>query len=110
MKSFKLSLFAIFSIAFLFLSCVSPANPDNSSQKPSENQKQDDSNQNENSWLKVPSILETYKNDFDYIGMACEYGNFGLSQNGSNKYTATYKKMVIGEIRQNFIIQKFKMA
>lgn len=92
MKSFKLYLFAIFSIAFLFLSCVTPTNPDISSQKPSENPKEDDSNQNENSWLKVPSILKTYKDDFDYIGMACEYGNFGLSQNGSNKYTATYKK------------------
>lgn len=103
MKFFKKSLFAIFAIAFLFSSCI-PSLPDGSSQKPVETPKDDtsneedssekdeNSNKNENSWLKVPSILETYKNDFDYIGIATEYGNFGLSQIGSNKYTATYKK------------------
>ncbi|MCQ2591988.1 MAG: endo-1,4-beta-xylanase [Treponema sp.] len=43
-------------------------------------------------WLSssVPSIYETYKDCFDTIGIAAEYGNFGLKQNGSNKYTATY--------------------
>ena len=43
-------------------------------------------------WLSdsVPSIYETYKDKFDYIGIAAEYGNFGLKQTGSNKYTATY--------------------
>ncbi len=43
-------------------------------------------------WLSdsVPSIYETYKDQFDYIGIAAEYGNFGLKQTGSNKYTATY--------------------
>ncbi len=43
-------------------------------------------------WLdsSVPSLYETYKDQFDYIGIAAEYGNFGLSKNGSNKYTAKY--------------------
>lgn len=43
-------------------------------------------------WLSdsVPSLYETYKDQFDYIGIAAEYGNFGLKQNGDNKYTATY--------------------
>ena len=43
-------------------------------------------------WLdsSVPSLYQTYKDQFDYIGIAAEYGNFGLKQNGSNKYTANY--------------------
>lgn len=46
----------------------------------------------EGSWLDeaVPSIYKTYKDYFDSIGIAAEYGNFGLKQNGSDKYTATY--------------------
>lgn len=33
----------------------------------------------EKDWLdsSVPSVYETYKNDFSYFGIACEYGNFG---------------------------------
>jgi len=43
-------------------------------------------------WLSssVPSLKDKYADQFDYIGIAAEYGNFGLQQNGSNKYTATY--------------------
>ena len=42
-------------------------------------------------WLadKVPSLYETYKDQFDYIGIAAEYGNFGLACSG-DKYTGTY--------------------
>lgn len=42
-------------------------------------------------WLdeSVPSICKTYKDYFDSIGIAAEYGNFGLSCNG-NKYTGEY--------------------
>ena len=38
----------------------------------------------------VPSFYETYKNDFDYVGLAVSYGNFGIKRVGSNKYTANY--------------------
>lgn len=43
-------------------------------------------------WLdsSVPSLYQTYKDQFDYIGIAAEYGNFGLKKDGSNKYTANY--------------------
>lgn len=43
------------------------------------------------SWLddSVPSIYETYKDHFDYFGIAAEYGNFGLSCKG-DKYTGEY--------------------
>ena len=38
----------------------------------------------------VPSIYETYKDKFDYVGLAASYGNFGMVQAGENKYTAYY--------------------
>lgn len=43
------------------------------------------------SWLdeSVPSIYQTYKDQFDYFGIAAEYGNFGLSCKG-DKYTGVY--------------------
>ena len=52
----------------------------------------EDKSETPTNWLSssVPSLYETYKDQFDSIGLAAEYGNFGLSQNGSNKYTATY--------------------
>ncbi|MCQ2586709.1 MAG: endo-1,4-beta-xylanase [Treponema sp.] len=39
-------------------------------------------------WLadKVPSLYETYKDQFDSIGIAAEYGNFGIKAVTSNKY------------------------
>lgn len=42
-------------------------------------------------WLdaSIPSLKETYKDVFESIGIAAEYGNFGLSCNG-NKFTGTY--------------------
>ena len=45
----------------------------------------------ENNWLadSVPSIKQTYSDTFDYIGLAVEYGNFGLKCTG-DKYTGTY--------------------
>jgi len=45
-------------------------------------------------WLSsdVPSLYDTYKDQFDYIGIAAEYGNFEIKQTGSNKYTATYTR------------------
>lgn len=50
------------------------------------------------SWLdeSVPSIYQTYKDKFDYIGMASEYGNFGLACSG-DKYTGTYTHSDWGE-------------
>lgn len=44
------------------------------------------------SWLSdtVPSIYKTFVEDFEYVGIAAEYGNFGLKKNGSDKYTASY--------------------
>lgn len=83
MKILKSSLLAIFiTILFstsFFVSC------NNTTKDTTENSTE--------TWLSssVPSLYETYKEYFDYIGIAAEYGNFGLSQTGSNKYTATYK-------------------
>lgn len=34
----------------------------------------------------VPSLKETYKDQFDSIGIAAEYGNFGIKAATSNKY------------------------
>lgn len=87
MKFFKNSLLTILiTILFstsLFVGCNG-----------STNDTTEDSTENPSSttWLSssVPSLYETYKDYFDYIGIAAEYGNFGISQNGSNKYTATY--------------------
>jgi len=44
-----------------------------------------------NNWLSndVPGLYDTYKDQFDYIGIAAEYGNFGISCFG-DKYTGTY--------------------
>lgn len=46
----------------------------------------------QDNWLadSVPSIKQTYSDTFDYIGLAVEYGNFGLKYTGNNKYTGTY--------------------
>jgi len=43
-------------------------------------------------WLdkSVPSLYETYKDSFESIGIATEYGNFGISCKG-DKYTGEYK-------------------
>lgn len=48
--------------------------------------------ENNGTWVdaSLPSLYETYSEHFDYVGLAAEYGNFGLKQNGSNKYTASY--------------------
>ena len=45
----------------------------------------------QDNWLAdtVPSIKQTYSDTFDYIGLAVEYGNFGLKCTG-DKYTGTY--------------------
>lgn len=45
----------------------------------------------EGTWLDaaIPSLKETYKDIFDSIGIAAEYGNFGLSCSG-DKFTGTY--------------------
>ncbi len=39
----------------------------------------------------VPSFYETYKDQFDYVGLCAEYGNFGLRRLGADKYTASYE-------------------
>lgn len=86
MKFLKNSLLAIFITVFFstlfFVSCNTTTTNTTETQE----------NVTE-TWLSssVSSLYETYKNDFDYIGIAAEYGNFGLSKTGSNKYTATYK-------------------
>lgn len=72
MKFLKNSLLAIFiTILFstsLFVSCNSTTNDATEDQK-----------NNTETWLSssVPSLYETYKDYFDYIGIAAEYGNFG---------------------------------
>jgi len=46
------------------------------------------------SWThkSVPSLYETYSDQFDYVGLAAEYGNFTRVQAGNDKYTAEYVK------------------
>ena len=68
------------SVAFTSLLAVSCSQPSNGISR------------SENNWLadSVPSIKETYSDTFDYIGLAVEYGNFGLKYTGNNKYTGTY--------------------
>jgi GH35 family endo-1,4-beta-xylanase len=44
----------------------------------------------------LPSLYETYKKHFDYFGIAATYGNFGLKQEGDDKYTATYSQQYWG--------------
>ena len=39
----------------------------------------------------IPSFYETYKDQFDYVGLAVSYGNFGIKKIGTNKYTAEYQ-------------------
>lgn len=55
--------------------------------------KNKDNQEPEVTWTSdsVPSLYQTYKDSFDYIGFAAEYGNFGLQQFGNDKYTAEYE-------------------
>ena len=63
-------------MSLLAVSCSQPSNGISRSQ---------------DNWLadSVPSIKQTYSDTFDYIGLAVEYGNFGLKCTG-DKYTGTY--------------------
>lgn len=72
----KLLLVSVLFTSLLAVSCSQPSNGISRS---------------ENNWLadSVPSIKETYSDTFDYIGLAVEYGNFGLKYTG-DKYTGTY--------------------
>ena len=67
------------SVLFMSLLAVSYSQPSNGISRSQDN------------WLadSVPSIKQTYSDTFDYIGLAVEYGNFGLKCTG-NKYTGTY--------------------
>lgn len=67
------------SVAFTSLLAVSCSQPSNGISRSQDN------------WLadSVPSIKQTYSDTFDYIGLAVEYGNFGLKCTG-DKYTGTY--------------------
>lgn len=68
------------SVLFMSLLAVSCSQPSNGISRSQDN------------WLadSVPSIKQTYSDTFDYIGLAVEYGNFGLKYTGNNKYTGTY--------------------
>lgn len=68
------------SVVFTSLLAVSCSQPSNGISRSQDN------------WLadSVPSIKQTYSDTFDYIGLAVEYGNFGLKYTGNNKYTGTY--------------------
>ncbi len=72
----KLLLVSVLFTSLLAVSCSQPSNGISRSQ---------------DNWLadSVPSIKQTYSDTFDYIGLAVEYGNFGLKCTG-NKYTGTY--------------------
>lgn len=72
----KLLLVSVLFMSLLAVSCSQPSNGISRSQ---------------DNWLadSVPSIEQTYSDTFDYIGLAVEYGNFGLKCTG-NKYTGTY--------------------
>ena len=72
----KLLLVSVLFMSLLAVSCSQPSNGISRSQ---------------DNWLadSVPSIKQTYSDTFDYIGLAVEYGNFGLKCTG-NKYTGTY--------------------
>lgn len=67
------------SVSFTSLLAVSCSQPSNGISRSQDN------------WLadSVPSIKQTYSDTFDYIGLAVEYGNFGLKYTG-DKYTGTY--------------------
>lgn len=73
----KLLLVSVLFMSLLAVSCSQPSNVISRSQ---------------DNWLadSVPSIKQTYSDTFDYIGLAVEYGNFGLKYTGNNKYTGTY--------------------
>lgn len=72
----KLLLVSVVFTSLLAVSCSQPSNGISRSQ---------------DNWLadSVPSIKQTYSDTFDYIGLAVEYGNFGLKCTG-DKYTGTY--------------------
>lgn len=72
----KLLLVSVLFTSLLAVSCSQPSNGISRSQ---------------DNWLadSVPSIKQTYSDTFDYIGLAVEYGNFGLKCSG-DKYTGTY--------------------
>ena len=73
----KTFLVSVLFTSLLTVSCSQPSNGISRSQ---------------DNWLadSVPSIKQTYSDTFDYIGLAVEYGNFGLKYTGNNKYTGTY--------------------
>lgn len=72
----KLLLVSVLFMSLLAVSCSQPSTGISRSQ---------------DNWLAdtVPSIKQTYSDTFDYIGLAVEYGNFGLKCTG-DKYTGTY--------------------
>lgn len=72
----KLLLVSVLFMSLLAVSCSQPSTGISRSQ---------------DNWLadSVPSIKQTYSDTFDYIGLAVEYGNFGLKCTG-DKYTGTY--------------------
>ena len=72
----KLLLVSVLFMSLLAVSCSQPSNGISRSQ---------------DNWLadSVPSIKQTYSDTFDYIGLAVEYGIFGLKCTG-DKYTGTY--------------------
>ncbi len=72
----KLLLVSVLFMSLLAVSCSQPSNGISRSQ---------------DNWLadSVPSLKQTYSDTFDYIGLAVEYGNFGLKCTG-DKYTGTY--------------------
>ena len=72
----KLLLVSVLFMSLLAVSCSQPSNGISRSQ---------------DNWLadSVPSLKQTYSDIFDYIGLAVEYGNFGLKCTG-DKYTGTY--------------------
>lgn len=72
----KLLLVSVLFTSLLAVSCSQPSTGISRSQ---------------DNWLadSVPSIKQTYSDTFDYIGLAVEYGNFGLKCTG-DKYTGTY--------------------
>ncbi len=72
--------------ALNFSACSTASAPDDSGNSDETDGIQKDS------WLSdsVPSIYKTFAEDFEYVGIAAEYGNFGLRQSGADKYTASY--------------------
>lgn len=66
-------------------------------EKDNETTPDDPESSTDEGWLadSVPSLYETYKDQFDSIGIAAEFGNFGLVCTG-DKYTGTYTQAYWG--------------